>query len=263
MFGFSEGAHHGKGGSMHFYNKETNYYGGAGIVGAQVPVGAGLAFEAKYNHKGEGLMPVGVSMYGDGAANQGQIWEAANMSKLWGLPSVFVCENNQYGMGTSIARSSANTSYYKQGGVIIPGILADGNDYLAVRECFRFIKEYCGQGKPIFCELNTYRYHGHSMSDPGKSYRPGDEVPKMRESRDPIERIKHYMVEAGFADEAQLKAEEKKIRDEVSKATKEALKGTPPLGELYTDILSDGKGGSEIPEFIRMPLYADSVGEKL
>lgn len=260
LFGFENGAMGGKGGSMHIYNKDTHFYGGAGIVGAQVPIGAGLAFAAKYTAKDKTNTSVGIGMYGDGAANQGQIWEAANMAQLWKLPAVFVCENNQYGMGTAVHRSSANTDYYKQGGVAIPGVKADGMDYLAVRECFSFVKQYCGAGNgPIFVELATYRYHGHSMSDPGVSYRTKDEVKETRSSRDPIEAVKQYIVQAGLGTEDELTALEKELRKEVAEACKRAKAGKQPeLQELVTDILSDGKGGSEIPEFVRMPVFEES-----
>ena len=159
--------------------------------------------------------------------------------------TVFVCENNRYGMGTQVQRSSANTDYYKAGGVIIPGVKADGMDYMAVRECFKFIKEFCGNGGgPIFCELATYLYHGQSMSDPGTTYRDRQEVADIRASRDPIEQVKKYIVEAGFTDEADLIATEKAIRKEVAAANKRAKAGKEPeLKELLTDILSDGAGG--------------------
>ena len=262
MFGFSQGSSKGKGGSMHLYRKDTNFFGGAGIVGAQVPLGAGLAFAAKYNAKEGELMNVGVMMYGDGAANQGQNWEAANMSKLWGLPTIFVCENNQYGMGTSIERSSAITDYYEQGGVAIPGIKCDGMDYLAVRECFKYCKEYSGSGNgPIYVELNTYRYHGHSMSDPGTTYRNRDEIGAVRESRDPIETVKNYLIEAGWSDEKELKQLQKAVTKEVNEAAERAKQGTlPEMQELHTDIYDDGTGKSEIPKFVRMPVYEHSVG---
>ena len=185
LFGRAGGCMNGKGGSMHLYNADSNFYGGAGIVGAQIPIGAGLAFYHKYVHKGEGLMNVGVGMYGDGAANQGQIWEAANMAKLWDLPAIFVCENNQYGMGTSTERHSGNQEYYKQGGVAIPGIKVDGMDAFACRQAFAYAKEYAGTpgNGPLFMEFNTYRYHGHSMSDPGITYRDRDEVQGVRKTR--------------------------------------------------------------------------------
>ena len=183
LFGLDNGVVGGRGGSMHMYNKEANFYGGAAIVGAQVPVGAGFAFANQYEWKlagRKGPMQVSVSMCGDGSANQGQAHEAANMAALWKLPHIFVIENNQYGMGTSTARSSYLTDYYKQGNMI-PGIQCDGFDVLATRECMRFAKDYCGAGNgPLFVEFKTYRYHGHSMSDPGITYRDRDEVNAVR-----------------------------------------------------------------------------------
>jgi pyruvate dehydrogenase E1 component alpha subunit len=163
QFGASLGCSRGKGGSMHLYRKEANFYGGAAIVGAHVPVAAGLAFFHKYTKPKDAkeLSNVSVVMYGDGAANQGQAWEAANMAMLWKLPVIFVIENNQYGMGTSIERSSALTEYYKQGGEIIPGIQINGMDVLAVREGMRAAKAHARAGNgPVFVEAKTYRYHG-------------------------------------------------------------------------------------------------------
>lgn len=166
MLGKGNGATKGKGGSMHYYKKSTNFYGGNGIVGAQIPVGTGLAFALKYQNK----YNVASIMFGDGAANQGQLYEAANMAKLWNLPALFICENNKYGMGTSVARSSMNTEFYKRGDVI-PGIKFEGNNVFEVREAFRWAKEYAIENGPLFIEISCYRYHGHSMSDPGVSYR--------------------------------------------------------------------------------------------
>jgi pyruvate dehydrogenase E1 component alpha subunit len=155
-------------------------------------------------------------MFGDGAANQGQIWEAANMAKLWNLPAILLCENNQYGMGTAVKRSSCNPQYYKQGGVAIPGVKADGMDVLAVKDAVAYCREHASSGKgPIFLELNTYRYHGHSMSDPGISYRDRDEVAQMRANKDCIEQVKARLVESGWATQDDLKAAEKEIRAKV------------------------------------------------
>ena len=260
LFGKQGGVVGGKGGSMHFYSKEENFYGGQGIVGAQVPVGTGLAFANKYNHTGDGLMPLAITMYGDGAANQGQVWEAANMASLWKLPVVFCIENNHYGMGTSSERSSSNNDYYTMGNYI-PGLWVDGMDVLAVRECAKFVKQWCGEGKgPIYVEMSTYRYHGHSMSDPGVTYRNRDEISQMRASRDPIESVKKRLIDSGLADADELKALEKEIRKEVVSATKEA-KASPIPEEafMYSDIYTDGKGNSTLPPFVRTPDYTKSL----
>lgn len=249
LFGRVDGTCRGKGGSMHFYSKKHHFWGGAGIVGAQVPVGAGIALANKQATATGEAMPVVAAMYGDGAANQGQVWEAANMSKLWGLPLMLVCENNQYGMGTSVDRSSANTQYYKQGGVVIPGIQIDGMDVLAVKAGTAYAKEFTGTGNgPLYVEYKTYRYHGHSMSDPGITYRAREEVSNMRSSRDCIELVKSRLLQAGWATEAGLKATEKEIRSEITAAVAEAKASPqPPAEELVKDILYN-----EIPE-VRMP----------
>lgn len=267
QFGYKGGVVGGKGGSMHMYNKEANFYGGAAIVGAQVPVGTGLAFFHKYKRKGEEKTPVSLAFYGDGSANQGQCWEAANMAALWKIPIIFVCENNMYGMGTSVDRSSANTEYYKQGN-FIPGIQVDGMDVLAVKEGVRFAKEYASAGNgPIYMEMKTYRYHGHSMSDPGITYRTRDEVSEVRQSRDPIESLKARIVSAGFATEEELKATEKEIRKEVQEALTAAKASGPPAPEeLFTDIYTSEEStpsgrrlASEYPDDIRMPDHATTV----
>ena len=242
LFGFEQGCSKGKGGSMHLYSKKRKFWGGSGIVGAQVPVGVGVAFAEMYKNKGKWPANVAVAMYGDGAANQGQIWEVANMAKLWNIPAIFLCENNQYGMGTAVNRSSCNTEYYKAGGVVIPGVQADGMDALAVREAVALCKAHAGGGKgPIFLELKTYRYHGHSMSDPGVTYRDRDEVAGVRASKDCIEQVKARLLEAGFATEDELKAVEKEVRTSVSAAIEEARRGTlPPTDMLHKDIYFEG-----------------------
>jgi len=193
-------------------------------------------------------MGVTVAMYGDGAANQGQIWEAANMSKLWGLPLILFCENNQYGMGTSVDRHSCNPSYYQQGGVAIPGIKLDGMDVLAMRDGMKWCKEYAGKGNgPLFVECRTYRYHGHSMSDPGVTYRDREEVNEMRKTKDCIDLVKSRIIEAGWASADELKAIEKSIRKEVDADIEAAKKHPLPAeDELYTDIYYN-----EVPAFIR------------
>merc|ERR1712226_410517 len=193
LTGRKSGCVRGKGGSMHMY--APNFFGGNGIVGAQVPLGAGLAFAHKY--KGDG--GVSFSLYGDGAAQQGQVFESYNMAKLWDLPAVFICENNGYGMGTSQERSSASQTFYTKGDYI-PGIWVDGMDILAVREATKFAIDYCGSGKgPLVFEIATYRYHGHSMSDPGTSYRTREEIQEVRHNRDPITGFREKMVSAGIA----------------------------------------------------------------
>lgn len=227
------GCARGKGGSMHMY--WPGFYGGNGIVGAQVPLGAGVAFAHKYM----GRDNVCLSLYGDGAANQGQVFEAYNMAKLWNLPVVFICENNGYGMGTSSDRAAASTEYYTRGDYI-PGIWVDGMDILAVREATRHVVELCRKGKgPFVMEVATYRYHGHSMSDPGTSYRTREEIQEVRQSRDPITSFKEKMVNSGLATADQLKAIDQEVRKEVDEAT-EVAKAAPEIGqhELYGDIYS-------------------------
>ncbi|XP_045778397.1 probable pyruvate dehydrogenase E1 component subunit alpha, mitochondrial [Maniola jurtina] len=231
LTGRATGCSRGKGGSMHLYAK--NFYGGNGIVGAQTPLGAGLAFAHKY--RGDG--GVAFALYGDGAANQGQLFEAYNMAKLWDLPCVFVCENNGYGMGTSVDRSSASSDYYTRGDYV-PGIWVDGMDVIATREATRFAIEYCSSGKgPLVMEMETYRYSGHSMSDPGTSYRTRDEVQEVRQTRDPITSFKEKILSNELVSPDQLKEIDAAVRKEVDDATKRA-KSDPeiPLEELAGDI---------------------------
>lgn len=260
LFGMYEGSTKGKGGSMHFYNKRQNFYGGQGIVGAQVPVGAGLAFACKYNAPIGKPMPVALAAYGDGAANQGQIWESANMASLWNLPLILCIENNKYGMGTSIERHSCNGKYYTMGNTI-PGIKIDGNNVFAVREGMNMVKQYCGAGNgPVYVEMDTYRYHGHSMSDPGIGYRTRDEVTETRKGRDPIEYVKKILLDNKLIEASELKEIDKETKKMVDDEAKKASLGTiPPLKDLYSNIYSDGNGGSISPDFIRMPDYHKSI----
>lgn len=264
LYGKQQGYTKGKGGSMHFYNKEHGFFGGQGIVGAQVPVGVGLAFEAKYNKKEGEPMNVALSAYGDGAANQGQIWESANMAALWKLPAIFCCENNNYGMGTSVERHTSNPGgeYYKMGNAI-PGVKIDGMNVVAVREGMKFVKDWCANGNgPMYVEMQTYRYHGHSMSDPGTTYRSRDEIADTRKARDPIEFIKKSLIENELMEEGEIKEIEKRIRKEVSAASKEAMAGdVPPAEELYNYVYSkDGsKEKTEKQKFIRMPMFDKSL----
>lgn len=260
LFGFASGATKGKGGSMHFYRKSHNFYGGQGIVGAQVPVGAGLAFANKY-HTPEGeKMPVALAMYGDGAANQGQIWEAANMAALYKLPLVLVIENNHYGMGTTKERSSSNNDYYTMGNKI-PGMRMNGMNVLAVREGMKYVKEYCASGNgPMYVEMDTYRYHGHSMSDPGTTYRTRDEVGSVRLERDPIEYVKKLLVDNDCLSAEEVKKIEKEIRGEVNAALKAAKSSSfPSLDTLHEDVYSDNEGRNEKVPFLRMPDRTKSI----
>lgn len=262
LFGVIDGYSKGKGGSMHMYNKKHNFYGGHGIVGAQVPVGAGLAFANKYNKKTiekkkSDKMNISVACYGDGAANQGQIWESANMCNLWKLPMVFCIENNQYGMGTSIDRHSSIQDYYKMGNSI-PGIRMDGMNVLAVRNGMQFVKEYCGSGNgPMYVEMMTYRYHGHSMSDPGTTYRNREEIAFTRSTKDPLEFVKKCLLDAEFATPEEIKAIEKRIRKSVQEEVLK-VKASPkpnPDEELCKHIYAKNlePGNFDYPPFVRMP----------
>lgn len=231
LAGRKSGCSRGKGGSMHLYQR--NFFGGNGIVGAQVPLGAGVALKHKYSGDGG----VNFALYGDGAANQGQIFEAMNMAKLWDLPCVFVCENNGYGMGTSVDRASASTDYYSRGDYV-PGIWVDGMDVIATREATRFAIEYCTSGKgPLVMEMETYRYSGHSMSDPGTSYRTREEIQEVRQTRDPITSFKDKIINAQLVTPDQLKEIDTKVRKEVDAANAQAKSdGEVGLEELSADI---------------------------
>lgn len=227
------GSSKGKGGSMHYYSKEGRFYGGNGIVGAQVPVGTGVAFGIKY----EGKKEVCVAMYGDGAANQGQIFEAANMASLWKLPVIYTCENNKYAMGTSVERAASNTKFYTRGDAI-PGVLAIANNVLTVREIYKWGKQFCVDGHgPLFFELQTYRYHGHSMSDPGITYRSRDEINEYRKTHDPITVVRNMILDHSLATEDELKEIEKQIRSDIDEVVEKIRKDPyPEPSELFTDI---------------------------
>jgi pyruvate dehydrogenase E1 component alpha subunit len=232
LLGKATGCSKGKGGSMHMYRVETHFFGGNGIVGAQVPVGAGLALSQKLLKTGK----VSVSLYGDGAANQGQIFEAFNMAYLWKLPAIFVCENNKYGMGTAIARASASTEYYKRGDYI-PGILVNGMDVLAVKAATLFAADWARTKGPMVMEMETYRYSGHSMSDPGITYRTREEIQEVRRTRDPIERMRYRLLDNNIATQDELKAIEKEAKDECDAAVKFAQESPfLPLEATYQDI---------------------------
>ncbi|MEL7486951.1 MAG: pyruvate dehydrogenase (acetyl-transferring) E1 component subunit alpha [Pseudomonadota bacterium] len=226
----------GKGGSMHMFSKEKKFYGGHGIVGAQVPLGAGLAFANRYR----GDDRVSLTYFGDGASNQGQVFEAMNMAQLWKLPVVFIIENNQYAMGTSVKRSHSETHLYRRGASFgIPGMEVDGMDVVAVREAAREAVGHARNGDgPYVLEMKTYRYRGHSMSDPAK-YRSREEVDDVREHNDPIKRCEQRLFDGGHADAAALKEIDKAIKARVKQAADFALESPEPApSELYTDIVA-------------------------
>ena len=234
LTGREAGISKGKGGSMHMFSTEHKFYGGHGIVGAQVALGGGLALAHQYRNDG-GLC---LAFFGDGAANQGQVYETFNMAALWKLPIVFVIENNQYAMGTAVSRSSAETEFYRRGTAFrIPGMKVNGMDVLEVRQAAEIAFAHVRAGKgPVLMECETYRYRGHSMSDPAK-YRTREEVQDMREQRDPIEGLKKVLLEAGEAEDA-LKEIDKAIRKIVSEAADFAENSPEPApSELYTDVL--------------------------
>jgi pyruvate dehydrogenase E1 component alpha subunit len=236
LTGRQSGYSKGKGGSMHMFSDEKKFYGGHGIVGAQIPLGTGLAFANKYR----GDDSVTLTYFGDGAANQGQVYESFNMAELWKLPVVYIIENNQYAMGTSVERSSAQVQFHKRGASFnIPGEEVDGMDVEAVREAGLRAIDWCRAGKgPILLEMKTYRYRGHSMSDPAK-YRTREEVQSVREKRDPIEHLGNKLVAQGLATEDELKAIDKDIRQVVNHAAEFATESPEPdPAELYTDVLA-------------------------
>jgi pyruvate dehydrogenase E1 component alpha subunit len=218
------------------FSREKYFYGGHGIVGAQVPIGTGLAFSNKYKKNGA----VTLTYFGDGAANQGQVYESFNMAELWKLPVVYVIENNQYAMGTSVERASAESHLYKRGiSFNIPGEQVDGMDVEAVLDAGKKAVAWCRAGNgPTILELKTYRYRGHSMSDPAK-YRTREEVQNVREKRDPIDHYGQKLVERGFATEDDLKAIDKQTRQVVNAAAEFATESPEPAAEeLYTDVLA-------------------------
>ncbi|XP_011212130.2 pyruvate dehydrogenase E1 component subunit alpha, mitochondrial [Bactrocera dorsalis] len=235
LAGREAGCQRGKGGSMHMYNKR--FYGGNGIVGAQVPLGAGIGLALKNEAKGN----VCVALYGDGAANQGQIFEAYNIACLWRLPVIFVCENNEYGMGTKMHRSSCSIEYYTRG-VPLPGIYVDGMNILAMHNAAEFAIGFVQKEGPIIIEAHTYRYFGHSMSDPGTSYRSRDEVAEVRSKRDPISYFKEITISQGLLTEDQCKKIDEDIRKSIDEAAEKAKKSNEvKKEELWADVYMDNK----------------------
>ena len=236
LTGRSGGYSHGKGGSMHMFSREKAFYGGHGIVGAQVPLGAGLAFAHKYKNDGH----VAVAYFGDGAVNQGQVYETFNMAALWKLPVIFVIENNKYGMGTSQARHAAGELYKRGEAYGIPGKKVDGMNVIKVREAADEAIEYARSGKgPMLLEMETYRYRGHSMSDPAK-YRSKDEVEEWRSKHDPIETLRELMIKEKILTEEGFKVIEREVKDIVNDSAEFAQSSPEPAAsELWTDILVD------------------------
>ncbi len=235
LTGRRSGYSRGKGGSMHMFSKEKNFYGGHGIVGANVPLGAGIAFANKYRRNGRICM----TYFGDGAANQGQVYESFNIAKLWKLPVIFIIENNKYAMGTSIERAAATTDFSHRGlSFDIPGEQVDGMDVRAVRAAGARVAKWVREGNgPYILEMLTYRYRGHSMSDPAK-YRTREEVQKMREEHDPIEQVRKRILDGKVASEDDLKAIDGEIRSIVNAAAEFAQSDPEPdPRELYTDVL--------------------------
>ena len=234
LTGRSGGYSKGKGGSMHMFSKEKNFYGGHGIVGAQVPLGAGLAFADRYRENN----CVTFTYFGDGAANQGQVYETFNMAALWKLPVIFVIENNQYAMGTAQERSTSSPEIYTRGEAFgIKGESVDGMDVIAVKTAGEKAADYCRAGKgPYILEIKTYRYRGHSMSDPAK-YRTREEVQKMRAQRDPIEAVRTLLISEKHAIDEEIKTIDKEIK-EIINACAEYAKDSPEVSaeELWTDI---------------------------
>jgi pyruvate dehydrogenase E1 component alpha subunit len=234
LTGRAHGYSRGKGGSMHMFSVEKGFYGGHGIVGAQVPLGTGLAFANRYR----GNDNVSLTYFGDGAANQGQVYESFNMAELWKLPVVYVIENNRYAMGTSITRSSATIDLSQRGRSFnIPGEQVDGMDVRAVKAAGEKAVAWCRDGNgPYILEMLTYRYRGHSMSDPAK-YRTREEVDKIRTTQDPIEMVRHRIIERKYAGEDQLKKIENEVRDQINQASEFATNDPEPeTAELFTDV---------------------------
>lgn len=236
LLGRADGCSKGKGGSMHMFDLDRHFYGGHGIVAAQVPIGTGIAFSYKYRKQKN----VCVTYFGDGAANQGQVYESFNMAELWALPVLYIVENNQYAMGTSVKRSSSETELFKRGlSFKIPGKQIDGMDVQNVYKEISEAAEYVRSGKgPMLIEMKTYRYRGHSMSDPGK-YRSKEEVDKYKTNFDPIENLAHYMLQNKVATQKKLESIEAAILAKVKEAVEFAQKSPEPSeDELWTDVYS-------------------------
>ncbi|HEY4636355.1 MAG TPA: pyruvate dehydrogenase (acetyl-transferring) E1 component subunit alpha [Alphaproteobacteria bacterium] len=240
LTGRAAGYSKGKGGSMHMFSRERNFMGGHGIVGAQVPIGTGIGFALRYRHKeSDTLLPVCLTYLGDGAVNQGQVYESFNMAELWRIPVVYVIENNKYGMGTSVERAAARTDFFRRGEAYgIPGRRIDGMDVIEVLQAGEEAVAHCRAGKgPYILEMMTYRYRGHSMSDPAK-YRSKEEVAKVRAEHDPIDMARKRIMEGHLADEEALKEIDREVKDIVAEAADFAQSSPEPdADELTRDVL--------------------------
>jgi pyruvate dehydrogenase E1 component alpha subunit len=234
LTGRATGISKGKGGSMHMFAPDKGYWGGHGIVGAQVPLGTGMAFYHKYM----GNQNICVTSYGDGAANQGQIFEAMNMASLWGLPVLYVVENNVYGMGTAAKRVCAGELYQRGAAFGIEGEKVDGQDFFTVAEAVKRARKYILENKrPYIIEMDTYRYRGHSMSDPAK-YRSKEEVQAVKENRDPLIRIYDYLVDERGVKESELKEIDNIVKANLKESVDFAVNSPlPDAAELMTDIM--------------------------
>ena len=235
LMGRIDGLSKGKGGSMHMFSREKNFYGGHGIVGAQASLGTGLAFGHKYEKDGG----ISFTYFGDGAANQGQVYESFNMASLWKLPVLFIIENNQYSMGTSVERHSCTKQFHSRGhGFNIPGVAVNGMDIFEVQKAAKIAVDHVRSGKgPYILEVDTYRYKGHSMSDPAK-YRTKDEVEPFRKHNDPISNCKQDLLDHGICTENELKLEDQKVKDLMKEVVDFCEKSPEPSAdELYTDVL--------------------------
>ena len=234
LLGKSTGCSKGKGGSMHMFDLKRGFYGGHGIVGAQVPIGTGIAFAHKYKENNS----ISVTIYGDGASHQGQVYESFNMAKLWELPVLYIIENNEYGMGTSVTRASSTKELYKRGESFgIPGKQVDGMDFFAVYETVKEAADSVRKNNtPLLLEIKTYRYRGHSMSDPAK-YRTKEEVEEYKKHRDPLLSIKEFITKNNIANEEELKNIEKEVKEIVRESAEFAQNSSEPKEEeLYTDV---------------------------
>ena len=234
LTGRAGGCSQGKGGSMHMFNPDRHFYGGHGIVGAQVPLGTGIAFAMKYRKENN----ICVTCFGDGAANQGQVYESFNMAELWQLPALYVIENNQYAMGTSLARASSQTALHRRGESFnIPGQAVNGMDVLAIKKAVAEAATWCRSGKgPYLLEMLTYRYRGHSMSDPGK-YRTKEEVQKVRSEHDPIDSLQKKLIASNMVDEAGFDKIDQEVKEIIAQAVAFAQDSPLPLeSELMTDV---------------------------